>query len=115
MATFRSLASRFSALLRRRELHDRVGEELEFHIGMETEENIRRGMAPLDARAAARRKLGNTTQVCEEVHRMNTIAFLEETASNVRYGMRQLHKSPASSLAIVLSLAIGLGANTAIF
>jgi hypothetical protein len=76
MPTFRSLASRFFALFRRRELHDRGDEELEFHIGMETEKNIRRGMIPLDARSAARRKLGNATQVCEEVHRMNTIEFL---------------------------------------
>jgi len=56
MATFRS---KLSALLRRRELHQRVHEELEFHIRMETEENIRQGMAPLDARRAARRKIGN--------------------------------------------------------
>jgi len=49
MARFRSLASRFIALFRRRELDDRVHEELEFHIGMQTEENIRRGMAPPDA------------------------------------------------------------------
>ena len=55
MPTFRSLASRFCALFRRREWDERVDEELEFHIGMETEENIRRGMARLDARAAALR------------------------------------------------------------
>jgi len=79
---FRALISRFVALFRRREFADRVDEELEFHMGRETEENIRRGMAPRDARAAAHRKLGNTTQVCEEVHRMNTIAFLDETARN---------------------------------
>jgi putative ABC transport system permease protein len=70
MATFRSLASRLSALLRRRELDDRVDEELRFHLRMQTEENIRRGMDPPRARAAARRKLGNTTQVCEEVYRI---------------------------------------------
>ena len=88
MATFRSLVSRFCALFRRRELDDRVDEELEFHIGMQTEENIRRGMAPPDARAAARRKICNTTQAREEVHRMNTILFLEETAHNVRLSLR---------------------------
>src|SRR5215467_3745682 len=104
MVTFRSLASRFSALFRRQKWDDRVGEELEFHIGMETEENIRRGMAPLDARAAAHRKLGNRTQVCEEVHHMNTISFLEDTARNVRVSLRTLRKNPGFALSAVLVL-----------
>jgi hypothetical protein len=96
-------------------LDDRVDEELQFHIGMETEENIRRGMAPLDARAAAHRKLGNRTQVCEEVHRMNTISFLDETTRNVRVSLRTLRKNPGFALTAVLVLALGLGASTAMF
>ena len=115
MATRRSLVSRFFALFRRRQWDERVDEELEFHIGMETEENIRRGMAPLDARAAARRKLGNTTQVCEEVHHMNTILFLEETARNFRLSFRTLRRNPGFALTAVLVLALGLGASTAMF
>ena len=101
MAAFRSLALRISALFRRRELDDRVDEELEFHIGMETEENIRRGMTPPDARAAAHRKLGNRTQVCEEVHHMNTVAFLEESAGNVRLSLRTLRRNPGFALTAV--------------
>src|SRR5262245_30839710 len=115
MATFRSLASRLLALFRRQEWDDRVEEELEFHIGMQIEENIRRGMAPPDARAAARRKLGNATQVCEEVHRMNTISFLEETANGVRFSLRTLRRNPGFALTAVLVLALGLGASTAMF
>jgi predicted permease len=115
MATLRSLASRFSALFRRRELDARVDEELEFHIGMETEENIRRGMAPSDARAAAHRKLGNTTQVCEKVHDMNTISFLEEITHNIRFSLRTLRRNPGFALTAVLVLALGLGASTAMF
>src|SRR5262245_31277259 len=115
MATLRSLASRFSALFRRRELHDRIDEELEFHIRMETEEHIRSGMSLLDARAAARRHLGNTTQVREQVHRMNTILFLEETARNVRLSLRTLRRNPGFALTAVLVLALGLGAPTAMF
>ena len=106
MAILRSLASRLSALFRRQEWHVRVDEELEFHIGRETEENIRRGMAPRDARAAAHRKLGNTTQVCEEVHRMNTIAFLDETARNFRVSLRNLRKNPGFALTVILVLAL---------
>ena len=115
MPTFRSLASRFSALFRRREWDGRVNEEIEFHIGMETEENIRRGMDPSDARTAARRKLGNTTQVCEEVHYMNTIELLDETARNFRLSFRTLRKNPGFALTAVLVLALGLGASTAMF
>jgi len=115
MATFRSLTSRISALFRRRQWDDRVDEELEFHIGMEIEENIRRGMAPPDARAAALRNLGNRTQVCEEVHHMNTILFLEETANNVRLSLRTLRRNPGFALTAVLVLALGLGSSTAIF
>jgi hypothetical protein len=96
-------------------LDDRVNEELEFHIGMETEENIRRGMAPPQARAAARRKLGNTTQVCEEVHRTNTISLFEETAHSVRFSLRTMCRNPAFALTAVLMLALGLGASTAMF
>ncbi len=115
MVTWRSLVSRLSALLRRWEWDDRVDEELEFHIGMETEENIRRGMNRRDARAAARRKLGNTTQVREEVHRMNTILFLEETARNVALSLRMLRRNAGFALTAVLVLALGLGASTAMF
>ena len=115
MATLRSLTSRFSALFRRRELDDRVNEEFEFHIDMQIEENIRRGMAPADARAAARRKLGNRTQVCEEVHRMSTMSFFEETAHNVQFFLRTVRRSPGFVLTAVLVLALGLGASTAMF
>jgi predicted permease len=115
MATFRALASRVSALIRRRALTDRAGEELAFHVRMETEENVRRGMAPAEALAAARRKIGNTTQVFEEVHDMNTLAFLEETAQNVRFFVRSMRRNPGFALAAVLVLALGLGASTAMF
>jgi hypothetical protein len=115
MAAFRSLASRFSALFRRRELDHRLDEELEFHTGMQTEENIRRGMALPDARAAARRTLGNTTQVREDVYGMNTISFLEETAGNVQVSLRTLGRNPGFALTAVLVLALGLGASTAMF
>jgi putative ABC transport system permease protein len=115
MVIFRSLASRFLALFRRRQWDERVDEELGFHIGMETEENIRRGMPPLDARAAAHRKVGNRTQVCEEVHSMNTISLLEETAGNVRVSLRTMRRNPGFALTAVLVLALGLGASTAMF
>src|SRR6185436_2651382 len=80
-----------------------------------TEENIRLGMTPSDARAAARRKLGNTTQARKDVHRMNTIAFLDETARNVGLSLRMMRRNPSFALTAVLVLALGLGASTAMF
>jgi predicted permease len=115
MPQLRALISKISLVLRRQELEDRVEEELQFHLRMETEENIRRGMTPQEARAAARCKLGNTTLVCEEVHRMNTISFLEEIAQNTRFSLRTMHRNPGFALTAVLVLALGLGASTATF
>ena len=119
MATFRSrvvrIVARCSALWKRQEVDDRVAEELAFHLRMQTEENIRRGMAPKEAQAAARRQVGNTTQVREEVRRMSTVSFLAETLQDVRFSLRTIRRNPGFALATVLVLALGLGASTAMF
>src|SRR5207245_7374978 len=92
MAQFHSLVSRFTALFRRRELGQRIDEEIQFHLQMQTEENIRRGMDLPDAQAAARSKVGNITYVTEEVYRMNTLSLLEEIARKVRFSMSKLRR-----------------------
>src|SRR5262245_3097587 len=89
--------------------------ELTSYLEHATDEFIARGMDPQAARAAARRKLGNTMQVCEEVYRMNTISFVDETARNVRFSLRTLRKSRTFAAAAILTIAIGIGANTAVF
>ena len=106
---------KISALFRQRQIDQRVDEEFEFHLRMQTEENIRQGMNPSEARAAARRKLGNRTQVSEEVYRMNTIAFLDEAVQNVRFSLRTMRRNPGFALTAMLVLALGLGASTAMF
>src|SRR5204863_193987 len=83
-----------------------VKEELQFHLRMQVEENIRRGLDPRDAH----RKLGNMTQASEEVYRMNTIAFLDEAAQNVRFSLRTMRRNPGFALTAVLVLALGLDA-----
>ena len=89
--------------------------EIESYLDHAAEEFIARGMDPQTARAAAQRKLGNSARVCEEVYQMNTISFLDETARNLRFSLRTLRKSPAFAAAAILTIAIGIGANTAVF
>ena len=101
--------------LRREAADAEQQEELEFYVDVTAEEYVERGMNPQAARAAARRKLGNMTLVREEIYRMNTVTFAENALRTARQTVRLLRTHPGFVLTVVLSLALGIGANTAIF
>jgi predicted permease len=90
-------------------------EEIEAYIQIETDENRGRGMSDDEARLAARRKFGNSTRVREEIYDMNTIRFLDTLFRNMKYGFRVLRHNLVFTVVAVLTLAIGIGANAAVF
>jgi predicted permease len=105
----------WSRFFRRDEWDAERAREIEAHLAIETDENIARGMSPRDARDAARRKLGNATRVREEIYQMNTIGWIDGFWRDLKHGGRLLRRNPAFAIVATLSLALGIGANTAIF
>ena len=115
MRFLRRFLIRLSNFVTRRSTDQRLREEIAEHLAFQTEENLRTGMSPAEARRQARLKLGAAEAIREDHHAEQSLPFVENLFQDLRFAVRMLLRSPGFSLIVIATMALGVGATTAIY